>query len=194
MPCLICCLSFLTYSSELDPISSLGSDNCRSDVDKANNILANAFMLDKRLEEPLSTRRPRSPYRSHKPSESNHSSFGRKDKFSSSSTRNKSCRECYSKHKPADCPAKSWTCYSCGQKGHTSRFCRAKTANYIHYGCHTVKYQADESPLVLANDQSLVALKSLFFGPKFKEVAIDSTWISSRLLKGPIRFLDLETY
>ncbi|KAF2892663.1 hypothetical protein ILUMI_13513 [Ignelater luminosus] len=96
-----------------------------------------------------STHHRRSPYKSHKLSESNHLLFGRKHKFSSSSTRNKSCRECYSKHKPADCPVKSWTCYSCGQKGHTSRFCRTKTANYIHYGCHAVEYQADVSPLVV---------------------------------------------
>lgn len=41
------------------------------------------------------------------------------------------CYRCGRQHSPATCPAKSWECFCCKKKGHTSKVCRNRNQNKV---------------------------------------------------------------
>lgn len=46
------------------------------------------------------------------------------------STNRKTCRMCYKKHQPRNCPARNWICHTCGEQGHVSGFC--SNTNFVN--------------------------------------------------------------
>ncbi|XP_039284325.1 uncharacterized protein K02A2.6-like [Nilaparvata lugens] len=77
----------------------------------------------------------------------------------------KKCDYCFVKHNPSACPSLKWLCYTCGFKGHTSKYCvrNVNNTNLIKYACNNLNSSTAE-PLNL----------SLKIGNKFIKFEVDT--------------------